>query len=308
MFNDLNLKMIIDIHAHLSYNKINPESFILNMFENENANLKRSDLSVLLQLFFNDRYCKQIIKQMDHANISKTVLQIIDCGIGIEEPEYEISAIHQMHHYILTKYSDRFLVFSGVDPRRGKLGLDLFKKGVEKYGFKGLKLYPPLGYAPNDHIFEPYYEICKQYNLPVLIHFGPSQKNMRNEFSNSNLIYETTKKHNNINFILAHTGYILGDVALQKLIKLPNVFFDISGFQSKFSKVDNDMINAMKYIFSKEYCEKVLFGSDWPLFNIMTPLKTHVDLINKLFEEVGAEKNAFENVMYNNAKRILNLD
>ena len=62
--------------------------------------------------------------------------------------------------------------FMHIDPRRPGV-LDLLKRNVEENGFKGIKLYPPLGYFPYDEDLYPVYEYCQSQNLPVVSHCSP---------------------------------------------------------------------------------------------------------------------------------------
>lgn len=62
--------------------------------------------------------------------------------------------------------------FIHIDPRR-KDFLDLLKKSVEEWGFKGVKLYPPLGYFPYDERLYPVYEYCVNNDLSVISHCSP---------------------------------------------------------------------------------------------------------------------------------------
>ena len=67
---------------------------------------------------------------------------------------------------------ENILPFMHVDPRRKNV-LELLKYCVEKLNFKGIKLYPPLGYFPYDDRLDPIYEYCEEKNLPVLVHCSP---------------------------------------------------------------------------------------------------------------------------------------
>ncbi|NJK98478.1 MAG: amidohydrolase family protein [Bacteroidales bacterium] len=62
--------------------------------------------------------------------------------------------------------------FVHIDPRREGF-TDIFRKYVEEKGFKGLKIYPPLGYFPDDERFYPLYAYCEKNNLPVIAHCSP---------------------------------------------------------------------------------------------------------------------------------------
>lgn len=67
------------------------------------------------------------------------------------------------------KYPDRVIPFAAVDPRRP----DVVEKTialVEQRGFRGLKLYPPLGYHPNDPALWPLYDYAEEKGLPVISH------------------------------------------------------------------------------------------------------------------------------------------
>lgn len=62
--------------------------------------------------------------------------------------------------------------FIHIDPRR-KGVLELLKKSVEEWGFKGVKLYPPLGYFPYDELLYPVYDYCKKNKLSIISHCSP---------------------------------------------------------------------------------------------------------------------------------------
>lgn len=74
--------------------------------------------------------------------------------------------------YHLTQTYPQVLPFIHVDPRREGV-LDLLKECVEDWNFKGVKLYPPLGYFPYDPDLDPIYEYCQEKNLPLLTHCSP---------------------------------------------------------------------------------------------------------------------------------------
>jgi uncharacterized protein len=300
--------MIIDIHTHIAFDKIYPSTYMTGMLEVEKNGLDNEQAASFLSFFLRDKNCEQLIKQMDKAKIGKAVLLIIDGGLGIEEPEYELETIFKLHHEVLLRHPDRFIVFAGIDPRRGKKGFMLFKRAVIEYGFKGLKLYPPMGYSMFDKRLYKYYQFCSDHNLTVLIHTGPSLKFLKNRFAVPKLAYQVAKDFPKVNFILAHLGYNLSDSATDILIPLQNVFFDIAGFQSYYNKVDERMRDNLGKIFSEEFNKKIIFGSDWPLFNMISPISKHIQLLQELFYSLdNPVLDGLDNVLYKNAMRALNL-
>jgi predicted TIM-barrel fold metal-dependent hydrolase len=74
--------------------------------------------------------------------------------------------------YELTISFPQIIPFVHVDPRRDGI-LNLLKKCVEDWKFKGIKLYPPLGYFPYDKDLDPIYAYCQEKDLPILTHCSP---------------------------------------------------------------------------------------------------------------------------------------
>lgn len=67
------------------------------------------------------------------------------------------------------EFSNIIIPFVPVDPRRSNL-LDFVKKYVEMHNFKGIKIYPRLGFYPNDDRLYPIYDYAQKVNIPVLSH------------------------------------------------------------------------------------------------------------------------------------------
>ncbi|MEM9556313.1 MAG: amidohydrolase family protein [Acidobacteriota bacterium] len=60
------------------------------------------------------------------------------------------------------------LPFVAADPRREGL-LELVREHLDD-GFRGIKIYPPLGYYPSDERLFPVYALAQERNVPVLSH------------------------------------------------------------------------------------------------------------------------------------------
>lgn len=300
--------MIIDIHSHIAFNQIYPSQYLKGMVKDLLADVNETKLDSYLSFFLQDKFCDRQLKQMDNAGIDKSLLLIIDGGIGMNEPLLPLDVIHQLHHIVLQNHPERFIVFAGIDPRRGDYGLELFKKSILDYGFSGLKLYPPMGYRMNDPRLYYYYQICSEKKLCVLIHTGPSLSELRNDFGNPLDILEVAKTFKDVNFILAHAGCRLFDPAVQAVLDLPNVYLDIAGFQSVDTGDNLNNMMELDKIFSKDFNKKILFGTDWPLFHTLTSLSANVEMIERLFE-LAPDKTSdgLENVLYKNALKALRL-
>lgn len=301
--------MYIDIHTHVGFYKIYSFPYIAGMLEDDKIDIPQTKLEYFLKTFLADRSCSRHLKQMELSGIDRSVLLIIDSGIGMKEPEMTIEEIYELHHQIIAEHKEKYIVFAGIDPRRGKSGFDLFKKGIFDYGFKGLKLYPPMGYKMDDDQLSQYYKICDEFQLPVLIHTGPSLAILHNEYASPINALNVCRKFPNVKFIFAHAGLMLENEDVLALLNMPNTFVDISGFQKSIHKATQS--NFFKRIFHNDVNEKILYGSDWPLFNMMRPLKDDISVLKETSDGLIGNDNykpdGFENIMYKNARRLLKL-
>jgi predicted TIM-barrel fold metal-dependent hydrolase len=67
------------------------------------------------------------------------------------------------------EHPEQVLPFITVDPRREGV-LELVQEFVEVHRFRGVKLYPSLGFFPFDPALYPVYVYAQAHDLPVLVH------------------------------------------------------------------------------------------------------------------------------------------
>ncbi len=79
---------------------------------------------------------------------------------------------------LTNKNQKTVMPFLAVDPRR--TGIEVLIRELILTGtFKGIKLYPPLGYLPTHPDLYPIYQLCIENNIPVTTHTSPGgMKNM----------------------------------------------------------------------------------------------------------------------------------
>ena len=281
--------MIIDAHTHAAFHSVYPD-LVLNSIKKElykasavddSITVNKSLIDRMISNSLDDKDCSKLICQMEKAKISKSILLIIDFYSNNDRDEfYTIEEIYRYYHDIYQKHKEKFVVFAGIDPRRGKKGIDLFEKGIKSYGFKGLKLYPPIGFDLDDRSLYPFYEICSANNIPVLAHIGTSFETMKDTFNYPDSILNTAKEFRNINFILGHAALLDYENSLKISVKQKNVFFEISGFQKIMR--DKTIVKKRFDTLMKKCPEKIIFGSDWPMFNLSGSQKDWVDYFMKL--------------------------
>ena len=190
-------------------------------------------------------------------------------------------------------HPETIIPFFAADPRRENL-LDLFHEYIETREFKGVKLYPNLGYFPNEKKLLKIYKICEEKKIPILSHCSPGGVRMKSitserakTFAHPNNYIDLLNDYPNLNFCLAHFGgaeewerHLTGtsprtggdaswltlilDMLLSK--KYPNLFTDVS--YTLFYKPPADRpfsyFDFLKVLLAdKTVADHVLFGTDY---------------------------------------------
>lgn len=272
--------LIIDAHCHIASLDFLPDSFAAGVIENIDLALTskgiRSNKEKLRMMYiakFQDSLCDDLVAQMDAAGIDKSILLAADFTYALkDESRISIEEILIKHKEVMERHPDRFIVFSGMDPRWGKEGLDIFERSIREYGFHGFKIYPPCGYSPSDPMLYPFYEICQQWQIPVLTHVGGTNPSLSFETAAPIFLDKAARDFPNVDFILAHgTVSYVAECAMMCNFR-PNVYLDISGYQT-------EDISQLTAVMKKGYRHKVIFGTDWPLFRLQG---TQKDCMEKL--------------------------
>ena len=195
------------------------------------------------------------------------------------------------------KYPDLIRVFLHVDPRQKD-----FMYWVKQPFVAGIKLYPPMGYMPDDPRLTKMYEYCNKVGMPVITHCGEdspthwkgkkqtllklladnnidhnpkhSKKKLAAQLCHPQLFAKLAAKYPNINFCLAHWG---SHSAWKKYLNDPsdpdNWFVLIKRLIKTIPNLYTDIsftLHEKKYfsvlkvmLEDFEIQQKVLFGSDY---------------------------------------------
>ena len=265
---------IIDMHAHVADRDLLHDHFLLGMKETLRERAVR-EYGIELQPGLVDRLarrrlsdpdCDQLLAEMAAARISRTVLLIADFGFGHDDGELTLQRFYERHHAILRAHPDRFIVFGGADPRRGAPGLALFERGLCELGFAGLKLYPPCGYEIDDAALSPYYELCAARAVPVLVHTVPSLSAMPGDRCYPSSIDHAATRFPRVRFVLGHAAYQSFETNVDLAVRHRNIYLETSGFQRVVERPD-EFRELTRALFDR-VPDQVVFGTDWPVFNI----------------------------------------
>jgi len=281
--------MLIDIHTHL----VNPNFELKNCKTNFAINLfvKNTNYTNF------ESYINNLISLIKNSKLDKAVL------IAIENSE--ICANNEQVLSVCKKYPE-FLFGINLNPL--DKDIDLKIQQAHKDGAVLVKILPSFQNVDlSDKKSIPFFELLKEYNLPLLVHTG-KEYTLRTKYQNLNnpdLIENAAKI--GVKIICAHCGtrsflheknYFTNWAKLA--LKYENVYGDLSAMITPVQIFD--LKNIVK---SVELRNKVVFGTDYPAFPFILFKKSSknsfIDSSNYL------EKLGFDDNMYKLTERLLNL-
>lgn len=315
------LIMIIDSHTHFwSEEMIGDDiSGFFNVIS-EHRNLDREK--------FVDTSLSRLIQDMNEASIDKSVLLPIDFKF-IFSTEQTIKEYNDLAADYFKRAPKRIIPFAGIDPRRGKEAVEEIRRCADM-GFKGVKLWPQAGFAPDNKEFYHLYQTVSDLGLVVLIHTGFGPRMTYAKYCRPILIDNIAVDFPDITFIAAHAGPPWIDEALNVSEKNPNVYIDIAAWQLAYYKAPMALVQLLAKIKTIHgNFNKLLFGSDGPFIREICSQKKWVQIIKdienfpvlnknkkmnfvkkKLMKEMIGLKITYEDkqkILGLNAKRIFNL-
>ncbi len=259
-----------------------------------------------------DSPASRLLNAMHRAGVHQAVILPIDSGLMQKMPltleqktDWHVKEI-EGHPELVT--------LVGIDPRRGEEGLREFRRAVTMRGCRGLKLYPPNGFYPDDERFYPYYELARELAVPIVIHQGFSPRFKYVKYARPVFVDKVAVDFPDLNIILAHVGTPWVEETLMVAMKNPNVHVDVSGWQLHAASVPTrlyQMVAEAKIL--RVFPDRMLWGSDFPLFEHIMPLDKWVMLFSNLkipqhLLDMGypqVTQDEIERVMWKNAARLL---
>jgi hypothetical protein len=275
---------VIDGHCHVPSTRFLPRRLIEASARNVITALAAAGLpfreSNLVDSFvagLQDHSCDQFVADMDTAGVDRAVLLLPDFTYVLPDSGLDISEMIRQYAAILDRHPGRFYYMCGVDPRWGAEGVDIFERAVREQNCSGLKLYPPCGYSPSDRALFPYYEICRNRALPVLLHTGPTAPLLTFNYSDPALIDDAAREFPEVSFILAHGGVNNVETACLMAAYRPNVYLDLSGYPASVDS--RGVAGSLRSLFNRRLNHKIIFGTDWPIFKLSGPYQDLVAIV-----------------------------
>jgi len=230
--------------------------------------------------FMSDTTGEKLVAVMDAAGVDKTCIFAADFGLSTGEPQVLIEEQNRLIAEAARRFPDRLIPFFAIDPRRPE-ALDLFRRGVEDWGMRGLKLHTTAGYYPYDPVAYPFYQKCLEYGIPVLFHTGSICAPMKSRFSQPICLDDVAADFPDLPIIMAHVAQEMREEALIVARMKTNIYFDISGWQATFVSRPRAFYGMLRSVLDEVGPWRVFFGSDGPFLDLTCPLDRWVKALTE---------------------------
>jgi predicted TIM-barrel fold metal-dependent hydrolase len=257
-----------------------------------------------------DGFVDGLLKEMDEAGVEITNLM----G-GPEEAFWEYKncrfASNEVVCAAVKAHPDRLTGNVYLDPRDAD-AIQVFERYMGE-GFRCVKMFPPVGFMPDDERYFPLYEKIEAAGVPLLFHAGqtnikviprePGVRKATNSKCSHPLNFDMISRlFPQMPIVLAHMGYPHYVDAWSVAHANPNVYLDISG-SGPWTEGIPIVFNALGgHSFIPIDFTRVLWGSD----NCLTQSE-HVARSDVYVRQMGAKSAERKLIFGDTAKKLLKL-
>ena len=219
-----------------------------------------------------------LVREGTKAGVSRFVVQ------SVATTPKQVSSINRFIAETVRRSDGKFLGLGTLHPESSDIEGDV--QELISLGLKGVKLHPDIQkFKLDDYRCLKIYECCEG-RLPILIHTG----DIRYDYSNTNRLLPILDIYKELTVIGAHFGgWSLWEEAAKELSvkNFPNFYVDCS---SSFYALSDEKIKELISAYGED---RVLFGTDYPMWNPRVEVKRFLSL--------GLSKKTQEKILYKNA-------
>jgi len=213
---------------------------------------------------------EQLLQEMDQFNVEQAILFAPD---------------NNLVKQTVATYPHRLVGYVWPNPNE-PFAVDLVKKAIQEWGFKGIKLHPLLhAFLPTDNSVLPIMDVARNLRIPVAIHSGHAP------FSLPWSIGELAEIYPDVRIVMLHMGHGHGvyiQAAIRTAKKYDNIILETSGMP-----MHTKIREAVDTIGE----QRVVYGSDIPFH--------HTSVEMQRVKMAGLTKHELQLVLYQNAKTLL---
>lgn len=227
---------------------------------------------------------EDLISREEKAGVDGFIVQ------SVATTPHQVASINNFIATEVAKNPEKLTGLGTLHPESEDIKADVLN--LLSLGLKGVKLHPDIqAFKLDDYRCLKIYELCEEYNLPVLIHTGDN----RYDYSNPNRMVPILETYDKLTVIGAHLGgWSIWDEAVMAYKDFKNFYVDCS---SSFHYITKD--TATKVI--RTYgADKVLFGTDYPMWEAKDELEFLLSL--------PLDENEIKCILNMNTKKLFNLE
>jgi len=246
---------------------------------------------------------EKLIAEMDRNEVERTLV------LGVTRKYQNHIGNNEAVKDLLAAYPDRIIGGFEVNPLQIPEALELIGRYSDK-GFRVVKMYPLLGFYPDDERVFPVYEEIAGRGLMVLYHMGGASTgllggdleqpvNISGKYGRPRFVDALGFRFPETVFIMAHMGGGADYVeATMMIANHKNIFVDCSC--TSYRPVFKGLKAREEYLVRPVNFQKILWGLD------ATPerYESRIRETQELMTELGWEKH-IPDVFYNNAKKLI---
>lgn len=196
------------------------------------------------------------------------------------------------------RYPDKVIPFVYVDPRQADAA-ETVRRLVKQEGFRGLKLYPPIGFYPDAPELVGFFEAIDDLAIPILFHAGRVAPHpaMRCKYADPRYLEGVAFTARRCAVVVGHAGNPWKDVTYGIACGVRNMYIDLTtsgGADPEFVRrvAESPQIGP----------GRMVWGSDG-IFSALEKIRDK----RRQFTEIGLTEQAQETILYGTAANLLRL-
>ena len=299
--------MIIDSHIHIWHRNMLPDQAVRNYmfpmleFADEFDGFMDFGLDADIPFEDYDAALNEFTDSMDANRIDMSIVLATDFELINEGRMSNEEYIDWL--YVMCSSDDRFEPFIGVDPNRGESGLRMIERLVKKYEPKGIKVYPATGFYPDEEKHSKYWDLLDDLGLIVVTHAGMAMPPLDEKYCHPLNLIKVAEEHPDMKIVIAHLGGKFHNELFDVMDRCDNVYTDCSALQGWLPSEPDVVFSRLSDTMGR-YPKRVVFGTDFPLYDTRYTTMQFIRLINE--GDWGTQRMK-EDLLGNNMAKILGI-
>ncbi len=170
------------------------------------------------------------------------------------------------------------------------------------------------GVDPSEAWLDPYWKLCGELNIPVMVHTGFAQPgtpydaccpNFRTRLGNPQLLEPVLTAHPKLRIYICHAGWPFLAETKAIMHMYPQVYADLSGFAFNPGIPRDEFHDYLKSLIRAGFGKRLMFGSGLSPRDWATDIDTAIEAVESAVFLTPQQK---EDIFYNNAARFLRLE